>query len=421
VRPPDEDVRFPTSYGDVALPVDAVTTIVQGALGSNQPANLARDVVRSQLINLAWDTYVARQSADVSLWAAYTDAVRASATFKKALDRVWPTVSAVDVIRKLYGNSQRLRRASEGVLDDHERRLLARKPTSSVSREAWTTADLALLDEAEALLNGLRRRYGHIVIDEAQDLSAMELRMIGRRAHRKSMTVLGDLAQATAPGAQTSWDDLGDELGVRTNYAELTVGYRVPAPILRLANALLATAAPEVRPTTSVRVDGAPPQLVSASVNDLPDTIARYAALLTDTSPTLAVVTPESLLDLTAGALQRGDIAYSDGQRTLALGEHVTLLLPTNTKGLEFDSVLVIEPSRIVGEHHHGQRLLYITLTRAVQQLVIIHTEGLPDGIADPPGVHASVPSSDPRSSFEPSGGIRDLHRREVPGEARVG
>src|SRR5262249_24757244 len=163
--------------------------------------------------------------------------------------------------------------------------------TSSVSQEAWTTADLALLDEADALLNGVRRRYGHIVIDEAQDLSAMELRMISRRAHRKSMTVLGDLAQATAPGGQTSWEDVDDHLGARTRYAELTVGYRVPAPILDLASGLLATTAPEVRPTTSVRLGGAPPQLVASSIDDLPDAIADHARELMQTSTTLAVVT----------------------------------------------------------------------------------------------------------------------------------
>src|SRR5207245_3786273 len=137
------------------------------------------------------DTCLARQSADVSLWSSFTDAVRASRTFKAALDRIWPTFSAPDIVRKLYGNAQTRRRASAGILDDNDQALLARKPAGRLAFEQWTLADLALLDEAESVLNGASRRYGHIVVDEAQDLSAMELRMIGRRARRHSITVLG--------------------------------------------------------------------------------------------------------------------------------------------------------------------------------------------------------------------------------------
>ena len=130
--------------------------------------------------------------------------------------------------------------------------------------EPWSLPELVLVDEAEAVLNGVGRTYGHAVVDEAQDLSAMELRAVARRCPSRSMTVLGDLAQATAPGAQSSWDDAVVHLGSppTASIEELELGYRVPAPILDVANRLLPEVAPGVRAARSVRLDGPPPELV---------------------------------------------------------------------------------------------------------------------------------------------------------------
>src|SRR5438105_4453676 len=146
---------------------------------------------------------------------------------------------------------------------------------------------------------------------------------------------------------------LHDHLDATTKHTELTVGYRVPAPILDYANQLLTRAAPHVTPPTSARTRGHPPRVLPVTDTQRPTAVSNEVDDLLRSNTSLAVVTPQSLFDETAAALDTLGAAYADGQKTLALGEHITLLLPTNTKGLEFDAVIVIEPGRIASENEH--------------------------------------------------------------------
>src|SRR5579872_1543170 len=158
-------------------------------------------------------------------------------------------MSAPAVLRRLFGHRSTLAAATSGVLSAAERDLLVRKGAARLNDERWSRADLALLDEAKHLIEGSTTTYGHVVVDEAQDLSAMELRMVARRARGGSMTLLGDLAQATAPAAQSRWEDAVSHLGAaRPQIDELTVGYRVPAAIMAFADRLLPEIAPALRP-----------------------------------------------------------------------------------------------------------------------------------------------------------------------------
>ena len=154
------------------------------------------------------------------------------------------------LVRRLLTNRGALAAAADGLLSPAEQAAIRRPPTRRVADEPWTVADLALLDEATAAVAGPPRVYGHIVVDEAQDLSAMGLRALARRSRDASMTVLGDLAQATAPAAQESWEDTIAHLGGPTTAqrTDLDLGYRVPASIMDMANGLLAEAAPGVTP-----------------------------------------------------------------------------------------------------------------------------------------------------------------------------
>ena len=198
------------------------------------------------------------------------------------------------------------------------------------------------------------------------------------------MTILGDLAQASAPGGQTRWADAIEALETPdAHFEELTVGYRVPAPILDLANRLLPAAAPDVRPTTSARTDGPAPRLVATTDGQLAQTIAREATELAARWTTTAIVAPARLHTTIVEGLAAAGVEFTDGIKLSELGEHVTLLTPASTKGLEFDAVLAVEPSQIVEDEVQGLRLLYIVLTRAVQELTIVHTGALPDALAD--------------------------------------
>jgi DNA helicase IV len=378
IRPPSDDLRVDTGFGAITLAADDVATLIEAALGRGRPLAESRNVVRDQLIELAWRRHLGKPTSDASEWMSFASAARVSRGLKAALDKIWPGMSATDVVRRLYGNRTVLRRATADTLTDSERDALFRRPARRLSEEPWTRADLAVLDEADALISGVNLRYGHVVVDEAQDLSALDLRMLARRSRRSSMTVLGDLAQATAPGAQTSWDDAISALGAKATLDELTLGYRVPAPIMEFANRLLPEAAPGVRAATSVRLRGDAPRLTAVDAAARMARVAEEAAELAARWTSVGVVAPESLFDEVAQAMSGAAVPFVDGRRTAELGDHVTLLPPGSTKGLEFDAVLAVEPARIVAEEANGLRVLYVVLTRAVQQLHIVHAEPLP-------------------------------------------
>jgi len=256
--------------------------------------------------------------------------------------------------------------------------LLRRSGAKRLDDEPWSLPELVLVDEAEALLNGVGRTYGHAVVDEAQDLSAMELRAVARRCPSRSMTVLGDLAQATAPGAQSSWEDAVIHLGTpaTASIEELELGYRVPRPILDVANRLLPSVAPGVRPARSVRLDGSPPSILEVAASELMVRTAALVATLAAAWGSVGVIAPVPLVALLGEALREAGVDHGTGARG-GLGGIVTLLEPPEAKGLEFDAVVVVEPAAVF-EDERGGRLLYIALTRAVQELAIVHATPLP-------------------------------------------
>jgi DNA helicase IV len=379
VTPPSEDVRIATSFGSVTLTTSDVRAVIRSTLERTRRASDGRQAVKEQLIRLAWTIHAAKLTTDITQQSVFEADVRSSATLKTLLDRAWPTVTASEAIRRLYGNRPARRRATAGILTQHESDSLARPPARTTREQRWTRADLALLDEAEALISGVRQTYGHIVVDEVQDLSPMDLRMIARRSRQGSMTLLGDLAQATAPAAQTDWRRARDDLNAPSaRLEELTVGYRVPEPIMAFANRLLPYAAPGLRPPLSVRRRGDPPSVTAVPAPDLAAAVVAEVSALAERWSTTGVVVPDSLREDMVAALAESAVSFVDGLKAVALGEHVTLLPPPATKGLEFDAVVVVEPGRIVEEADGDLRLLYVVLTRAVQQLSVVHAGPLP-------------------------------------------
>ena len=223
------------------------------------------------------------------------------------------------------------------------------------------------------------RRFGHIVVDEAQDLSPMQLRMLARRARGHSMTVLGDLAQATGPASPGSWAETLAYLGRPANaeHAELTIGYRLPGAILDLANRLLPYAAPAVAPARSAREDGDPPDFHAFAPDELVPAVVEHALVLAKEMATVAVIAADDRVDTLERALEdRGVILAEPGEVS---PEHPLVVVPAAlAKGLEFDAVIVVEPTEIAALGSHGIRLLFVALTRAVQHLAIAHTQPIP-------------------------------------------
>ena len=379
VSAPTADVEIRTSFGTVRLPAADVAAIVTTVLEHSGRYSDGRQLLRKQLVELAWDVHVAKSTSDITRQAVFEADVRSSAAYKTLLDKTWPTVTASGAVRRLFSNKPLLFRATKGLMSPEEAACLARPAAKRASDQKWSRPDLALLDEAETLISGAKQTYGHIVVDEAQDLSPMELRMIARRSRRGSITALGDLAQTTAPAGQTDWADAVQDLGTpEAQLDELTIGYRVPEPIMEFANRLLPYTAPSVRPPTSVRRVGRAPTIVSADPAQLVTATAREVGSVAAIWPLTGVVAPESMCNEVGAALQEAAVTFVDGVRVAGLGEHVTLLPPASTKGLEFDAVVVVEPRAIVAETDGDLRLLYVVLTRAVQHLSIVHSQPLP-------------------------------------------
>src|SRR4051794_8545710 len=370
IKPPVGDIDVSTSWGRVRFAAADVAAVIDDVRARRVPHNVGRNALRTQLVRMAERDIAERRGEDTAPLGFAVD-LRSTKGFQSAA-AAWPTVSPPSLVRRILSSRTALRAAADGVLDDDEQTALLRKATKRADDEPWTAADLVLVDEAEAVTDGVRHTYGHIVVDEAQDLTAMELRALARRCPRRSMTVLGDLAQSTRAGAQRSWDDVLVHLGSPKGAAvtELDVGYRVPAPIIDFANRLLPEAAPDVRPSRSVREWGSPPEIVAVAADaDLTGVVEPIVRELAGRWTSVGVIVPE-----TAG------VTLQD------MGEGVTVVAPPEAKGLEFDAVVVVEPAMFVpatgDEHRAGLRLLYVALTRAVQTLTIVHREPLPPALA---------------------------------------
>jgi DNA helicase IV len=228
------------------------------------------------------------------------------------------------------------------------------------------------------------RTFGHVVIDEAQDLSPMQLRMVGRRVPSGSLTIVGDLGQASGSWAPRSWDEVVAHLPSPARRpvrrAELTVNYRTPSEVMDVAARVLAVAAPELTPSRSVRQAGVEPVFTAVVPGD-PD--ALYAAVVEAARVEQEAVPHGKVAVLTSPSMveQVRSVLSSAGKGPEMLDAPLAVLPVQQAKGLEFDSVVVVEPAAIVAEHPHGWRALYLALTRTTRRLQVVSAQPLPAGL----------------------------------------
>ena len=321
---------------------------------------------------------------------AVQERVHGERAIREALEWMWPVLTPAELLNDLFG-SQALIRAADPGLTPAQVGALHRERVAEPDELLWTASDASLLDEARAVLGarpGQRqadavRTYGHIVVDEVQDLSPMDLRMLGRRSLNGSMTVVGDIAQATGAWAHDDWDSILMHLPDRRPAVrhELTVGYRIPGPLMDLAAGVLAEAAPDLAPPRSVRAEGDPPRFVrlagdSGSGLDGLAEVIRFE-LEAVGAGNLAVIAANSQTAEVEDALERAGLPFGRPTRH-GLDAQVAVVPVELVKGLEVDGAIVVEPARILREHAQGLRTLYVALTRATRRLAIIHAEELP-------------------------------------------
>ena len=379
----DHDVSLRVRFARATLSAQRVNELVRSITTRPGPYKAGRLALRARLVSEARRVFRSsgRFGADEP-W--FERELTATEEFGTLLDTLWPTVSPAALVRDLLASANQLERYASDLLQPSEWPQLLRKKAASVSGTTWSIDDLALLDEASFLTGGRTRSYGHVVVDEAQDLTPMQFRMIARRAPTGSVTVLGDLAQATGPWSYGDWTEVREILergSAQPQHAELTLGYRAPGRVLELASRLLPVAAPGVAPTSSIRQGRTEPTIRSVPPAEASSASLAEAYALMAEHALIAVIAPDELVpELVRLARRHDEVGQLERD---AMSRPVTIVPAPAAKGLEFDAVVVVEPARIAGADSRGLRLLYVAMTRPIQHLSVVHGLPLPGPLLD--------------------------------------
>jgi DNA helicase IV len=345
VARPTQPLRCAAGARTLTFTVDDINGWIDAALDSKQPVNKRRAALK-----VIVEQDLQRRTGREGMWAELAE-------LRALIARLWPVQQPKKLVDRWL-------------------------PGVSGKRRAWTAADQLLVDETNSLLNGTPFTYGHVVVDEAQDHSAVALRAIGRRSPKGSLTVLGDLAQSSTPAGQRDWGVALGHLGVESSsVAELTIGYRVPAPILDRANLLLPLTGVATTASRSVRDVGEPPSLRLAATHQLAAAAVEELRVVRHRHHNAGIVAPAELHDELGHALAAAGLRRSAQVQHLAADE-VPVFTAEAVKGLEFDGVVVVNPHQILGDDTRGARLLYVAMTRAVQVLRFVSDAPLPPVLA---------------------------------------
>lgn len=384
IRPPRDVVRINTTMGP--RPISAKSIADAMAKLHGVPYASGRNSLRT-LLESAVRASVGRPSPEAS-------------SLDNALERIWPSLTAARFVQELLGSRQRLSDAAGDGFTARDVERLYRAAATNLGTEEWSDADVALIDEADFLIQGSRRGASHIVVDEAQDLSPMQLRSLKRRSSNGSYTLVGDVAQSTGRWARDSWDDILDALktdGVPHHLANLEYGYRVPREVYEVAEPLLPLIAPDIKAPRIIRDAPSAPVLQWAEPDGVVTLAVEQAQSHAAKGRFVGLIVPDALLEAAATAFREADVNYklvSSG----GLGQSINLLSATESKGLEFDAIVVVEPAQIGRQNSHGLRHLYIALTRTTKYLSVVYSEAMAEI-----GLVVGQPKVEPVASLAPA------------------
>jgi DNA helicase IV len=371
---PEEPLTVRVGVTTVRLQPREMAKIRQRVLLRNLPYNAGRTAFRNLLVDRLLQ--ITELSVHNVTRSDVVGALRDSKAAKEIASAAWPTINPVHIVFELLSEGEAMAAAAGGVLSEQEQAMLVWNGPPVRAKAPWSVADLVLLDEAAGLVDR-PRGYGHIVIDEAQDLSPMQLRAVGRR-YQRSVTLLGDLAQATTSWSSSTWDEALSNLGVGTASVEtLQKAFRVPGSVLAVANRLLPDIAPDLPPALAVR--DTPDALTSVLVapDAVPAEVAARVGRALERPGSVGVIVPADRAGAVGAALDALGIAWADVDDPEPAAR-ATLLRAEQAKGLEFDVVVLAEPERLAAGDVRQLRLLYIAITRAVLRLVLVQAAPLP-------------------------------------------
>jgi DNA helicase IV len=380
---PTEPIQVSDGSYRWRLSVDQLRRVVDDVRRENPPYALGRERARARVVALLQRQAESRSGESPSeTWQRRMGKARPVTEF---LDAAWPAVTPESLVFDLLSDPRAMAAASASLLTEADRAALVwQRPARTARTVRWSRADLVLLDEAAGLLER-PASFGHIVIDEAQDLSPMQCRAIARRTTHGSITLLGDLAQGTTPWAATDWTESLRHLDKPgTPVVPLTTGFRVPGAVLALANRLLPALRVDVPPAVSLRHDG---DLVVSEVDDLASAVVTAVRAATAEPGSIAVIAADRDLEPLRAAL--GAAGLNPAELDSSEAGQVTVVPATLAKGLEYDHVIVVEPEAIVLAEPRGLHRLYVVLTRAVSRLSVLHSQPLPAALALDDGVES--------------------------------
>lgn len=372
-----------------SVPVRHISDIAAEELSGDRPYRIKRERCRRRLIERAVEAYT---TAMTFVSRDYYKQIAGLSGIKRIINALCPSISARDLLGEVLTKRKALAKAAAGILDsEQQQELLAQGMTDEPSQE-----DLVCLDELQWLLSGdTDGRYKHLVVDEAQDLTPMQARYLRRRCSG-SMTVLGDIAQATGPVHYDDWEDIADILAGGRSLAveELGTSFRTPKAVLDFTAELREACAPGINAPTAIREAE---KAVFVKHTTMPAGLAakKAASLAADDDEeprrSVAVIVPETGIwrKRLASELRR---ATSDDRGSDARADEITVLTPIESKGLEFDHVILVEPAAIDDGTPAGHRALHIAATRSTQSLTIVHWSPLPESFGGPPNAAVTPP-----------------------------
>jgi DNA helicase IV len=367
IRKPEEPLTVSDGSYRWRLSTDVLRRLVEDVRREKPPHAIGRERLRARVVALLQRQAEAR-SGD-SPGDPWVRRMGRAAPVVSFMDSCWPAVTPEALVYEVLAAPQEV---AGGILTAEEQDAIRwAKPPRSVKSARWSAADAVLIDEAAGLLDRLLS-FGHVVVDEAQDLSPMQCRVIARRSEHGSLTLLGDLAQGTAPWAARDWSQSLEQLGKPgAAVVPLTTGFRVPAAVLALANRLVPALGVDVPQATSLRRDG---WLRVDAVSSVDGAVPEAVRTALAQEGSVAVVAADASVPRLAAVLRDAGLEAGTPEEEA----RVTLLPATLAKGLEFDHVIVVEPAEIVDAELRGLNRLYVVLTRAVSRLAVLHSRPLP-------------------------------------------